>query len=79
MRVMSVAEAKAHLSELLDCVQAGSEVVITRRGVPIARVSGLNGPKKPIDFDALDELRARQPLARTSSVRLIRRMREQRY
>ena len=34
----SVAEAKAHLSELLDRVEAGEDVVITRRGVPVARL-----------------------------------------
>ncbi|MCU0887874.1 MAG: type II toxin-antitoxin system prevent-host-death family antitoxin [Rubritepida sp.] len=30
--------AKAHLSRLLDEVEAGGEVVITRRGKPVARL-----------------------------------------
>jgi prevent-host-death family protein len=33
---VTVAEAKAQLSGLLDAVQAGEAVVITRRGKPIA-------------------------------------------
>lgn len=31
-------EAKTHLSSLLDRVVQGEEVVITRRGVPVARL-----------------------------------------
>ena len=33
---VSAAEAKAHLSELLDRVERGEEIVITRRGRPVA-------------------------------------------
>ncbi len=33
---VSVAEAKTQLSSLLDAVEAGQSVVITRRGKPIA-------------------------------------------
>ena len=32
MKSVGLAEAKAHLSALLDAVEAGDEVVITRRG-----------------------------------------------
>ncbi|MDY6863223.1 MAG: type II toxin-antitoxin system prevent-host-death family antitoxin, partial [Thermodesulfobacteriota bacterium] len=31
-------EAKTHLSQLLDKVQNGNEIVITKRGKPIARL-----------------------------------------
>jgi len=31
MQTVSVAKAKAHLSSLLDAMQAGNDVVITRR------------------------------------------------
>ena len=36
--VMKVADAKARLSELLNRVEAGEEIVIARGDVPIARV-----------------------------------------
>ena len=41
-RVVTVGafEAKTHLSALLDRVEAGEEVVITRHGRPIARLVG---------------------------------------
>ncbi len=38
MSSYNVAEAKAHLSEILEEVRSGQEVVLTKRGQPIARV-----------------------------------------
>ena len=38
MNSYNVAEAKAHLSEILEEVCSGQEVVLTKRGQPIARV-----------------------------------------
>lgn len=38
MDPVSVYDAKTHLSRLLDAVQAGEEVVITRNGQPVARL-----------------------------------------
>jgi prevent-host-death family protein len=36
-----VTELRAHLSDWLDRVRAGEEVVITDRGVPVARLLGM--------------------------------------
>ena len=79
MQIVSVAKAKARLSEILAEVECGGEVVITRRGHPVARLSPVKYAKKAIDFAALDALRARQPLSRVSSVQLIRKMRDEKY
>lgn len=38
MREVGVHEAKAHLSKLLREVEAGSEIIIRRRGTAIARI-----------------------------------------
>lgn len=38
MQQVQVAEAKAHLSALLERVEAGEEIIIARRGRPIARL-----------------------------------------
>ena len=38
---VAVTDLRAHLSEWLDRVRAGGEVVITDRGVPVARLLGL--------------------------------------
>lgn len=79
MHSVNVAEAKARLSELLAKVESGGEIVITRRGHAVARLTAVNHPKKPLDLAALDSLRARQPLSKVSSVRLIRGMRDEKY
>jgi prevent-host-death family protein len=45
----NVAEAKAHLSEILERVEAGQEVLLTRRGKPVARLvpdRGTAGPRQ---------------------------------
>ena len=55
MQIVSVAQAKAHLSALLDAVQAGEEVVITRRGQPVARLQ-MERPAEP-DFSVFRRLR----------------------
>ena len=38
---VAVSELRAHLSDYLDRARAGDEVVITDRGVPVARLLGL--------------------------------------
>lgn len=45
MRNVNVAEAKAHLSEYLDRVEAGETVVICRRNVPVAELRP--APERP--------------------------------
>ena len=37
-RIVSVREAKSHLSRLLDQVSQGEEIVIARSGKPVARL-----------------------------------------
>lgn len=39
MRQFTLTEAKARLSELLDLVEKGEEIVISRHGKPVARMS----------------------------------------
>ena len=66
---MNIAEAKAHLSELVDRALSGEEVIIARDGKPLLRLSPLQSPlgkrRKPgtargrvrmsADFDATPE------------------------
>lgn len=79
METISLAQAKARLSEVLDRVEAGEEVVITRRGRAIARVESVRKPLKPIAFDELAAVRAKLPKATTSSAELIRQLRNEGY
>ena len=43
MKTTGVAQLKAHLCRYLDRVKAGGEVVVTERGVPIAKLVPLRG------------------------------------
>lgn len=79
MKSVNVAEAKARLSEIITGIERGGEVVITRRGRPVARLSSVARPSKPVDYGVMDALRARQPMAKSSSLWLIREMREEKY
>ena len=78
-RTISLAEAKAHLSELIDRVESGDEIVITRRGRAVARISREQKPKKRLPLPSLEKLRATMPKSPISSGELIRRMRDQDY
>lgn len=59
MRTFSLAEAKAQLSQLVELVEAGEEVTITRRGKPVVRLV----PSSPArqQLPSLSELRSRLP------------------
>lgn len=76
MENVSVANAKAHLSELIDRVEAGEELVITRRGRAVARLLAEKPVKKSGPLPSMDALRARSRYSPVSSEALIRRLRD---
>ncbi len=76
MVTISVADAKAHLSELLDRVENGEQIVITRHGKPVAQLSAAATPKKPIP--SMAAFRARMPKLRNPTTsELLRKMRDE--
>ena len=77
MSTVSVAEAKSHLSELLDRVAAGEEVVITRRGKAIARLSGVESAREPLE--SLADLRNSLPHVTKRSADVVRELRDEGY
>jgi prevent-host-death family protein len=77
MVTVSLVEAKAHLSELLDKVEGGETVVITRHGKPVANITSAAQPKQPIPLKELAAFRARMPRLRRPSAELIRAMRDE--
>ena len=75
MRTISLADAKAHLSELLNAVEGGEEVVITRHGHAVARLAAVDAPKQPVQ--SRSTFRARMPHWRKSSALLLRALRDE--
>jgi prevent-host-death family protein len=76
MDAISLADAKAHLSELIDQVQAGASIDITRRGKPVARLTAVAKPRKPIDAARLQAVTAAMPSAPQWAADLARSMRD---
>jgi prevent-host-death family protein len=65
-------QAKTHLAELLDRVEAGETIVITRHGRPVAQMTSPEPPGRLSVDQAIVELRAfrdRHPLPHESSIR----------
>jgi prevent-host-death family protein len=44
-KLVSVYQAKTELSKLLDEALEGNQIVITRHGIPIAEIKGLEKPR----------------------------------
>ena len=77
MNICTVTEAKAHLSALLARVEGGEEIVITRRGIPVARLSPIRAARHPPDWQAVRAFRKSMPAVETLAVDLVRGMRDQ--
>lgn len=76
MAAINLAEAKAHLSELVDRVEAGASIEITRRGKPVARLIAASSPRKAVDAAALAAVTASMLKSTTSAAELVRSMRD---
>lgn len=63
MKQVGIFEAKTHLSALLDEVEQGGEVTITRHGKPVARLVQVHAEVTPEEMEkrraAIARLRAR--------------------
>lgn len=76
MTDVSIAEAKAHLSELVDRAEAGETVRITRRGKPVARLMPPEQKKKKrMDIEAMRKFTETMPWQAESAGEFMRKMR----
>lgn len=53
MDPINIYEAKTRLSQLVDKAAAGEDVVVSRNGKPLVRITRLEGTKRPIRFGVL--------------------------
>jgi prevent-host-death family protein len=74
---VNLADAKAHLSELVKRAAGGEAVCITRRGKAVARIVAVDTPRKPIDLVALKAVTDAMPVQPESARDSIRRMRDE--
>ena len=57
MRTIGAFEAKTHLSEILEKAAQGEETLITRRGIPIAKVIPIEKDPHDIKSNLLQEFK----------------------
>ncbi|WP_308013022.1 type II toxin-antitoxin system prevent-host-death family antitoxin [Inquilinus sp. Marseille-Q2685] len=73
---VNLADAKAHLSELVDRVEAGDSIDITRRGKPVARLTAVARPRKRVALPMLQALTATMQPQAQDAAELLRSMRD---
>jgi prevent-host-death family protein len=62
MTTVSLAEAKARLSTLVERAASGEPVRILRRGKPVAQITAISTPRTPLDAAALRAMTDRMPI-----------------
>jgi len=53
METVNIYEAKTRLSQLVDKAAGGEDVVVSRNGKPLVRITRLESPKRRIKFGLL--------------------------
>jgi prevent-host-death family protein len=76
MRRVNLADAKAHLSELVERAAEGDPVCITRRGKAVAQITAVDVPRKRIDASALRAMTDAMPVQPETARDFVRRMRD---
>ena len=76
MERINLPDAKSHLSEIIDRVEAGESIKIMCRGHAAAQLHPLHTPHQKIDVDALSKLRESQQMQTIPAADFIRQMRD---
>jgi len=76
METVRLADAKARLSDLVDRIEAGETIGITRRGKPVARLTGMDAPRRRVDLAMLRALTDGMPDPGDAAISLVRAMRD---
>lgn len=77
MRSVTLADAKARLSELVERAAAGDTVRITHRGKPVAQITAIKTRRKSIDLAELRAMTDAMPRQRESARDFVRRLRDE--
>jgi prevent-host-death family protein len=72
----NVADAKAHLSALIERAAAGEEIEIRKRGEPVAKLVPIARPRKRVDVEALRVLTEKMTYQKESAGDFMRRLRD---
>lgn len=79
MQKINVKDARRNISRLLDQVTAGEEIIIIRRGKPVARMVQVDNQSiESVRFPNRRAFRDKLPPMKKSSAAMIREMRDER-
>ena len=79
MEKVNTKEARRNISQLIDKVNAGEEIIILRRGKPVARMIQVDPAQaKPLQFPDRRAFRSKLPPMKQSSASLISGLRDER-
>ena len=73
---INLADVKAHLSELVDRVEAGESINILRRGKLAARLAPPEKARGPIDLAMLQQIVSQLPMQKSKATSVVRQMRD---
>jgi len=76
MSQVALADAKTHLSDLVERARKGEPILITRRGKPVARLVGLAPAARPIDPALLHPVTGNTPEQPEPAGTALRRQRD---
>lgn len=76
MQKINAKDARKNISQLLDQINSGEEIIILRRGKPVARMSKVEEDKTLLQFPERSALRSKIPPMTQKSAALIRDIRD---
>ena len=76
MNTMNMADAKARFSEVLDRIENGESITITRRGKAIAEINPAHQKPERLTFDELEAFARTMPRQGQSAGDFIRELRD---
>ncbi|ALG69758.1 prevent-host-death protein [Azospirillum thiophilum] len=76
MNMVPLADAKAHLGDLIAQAEAGETVCITKRGKPVAQLTAVQPRRRPISLAELQAVTDAMPMQSESAGDFVRGMRD---
>ena len=79
MQKVSIREARQRIGQLITAASTGDNIIITRRGKPVAKLVAINThDKDQLSFPDRHEFRSSLPLSKNTGAQLIREIRDER-
>lgn len=76
MPTVSLADAKAHLSDLVAKAAAGETVTITKHGKPVAQLTAFGEPRQRVELSDLGAITEAVPRQAETAADFVRAMRD---